>query len=194
MNTARRALAERILRAGRAHDADEPDRLRRLRNVEAETAELLAVLVRGKPAAEVLELGTSNGYSTLWLADAAESVGGRVTSVELDPQRSASAREHLEEAGLDAELRVEDAARALSESPDAAWDFIFLDAERPAYSAYWPELVRTLRPSGLLAIDNVLSHPDEVRDVTELIEREPAVATALIPIGAGVRLVVKARA
>jgi predicted O-methyltransferase YrrM len=69
---------------------------------------------------------------------------------------------------------------------------VFLDAERPAYAGYWPDLLRTLRPAGgLLAIDNVLSHPDEVADVLALIAAEPAVTGALVPIGAGVQLVVR---
>ena len=56
---------------------------------------------------------------------------------------------------------------------------------------YWPDLVRILRPGALLAIDNVLSHADQVAEVTGLIEREPSVTTCLVPIGAGVRLVVR---
>ena len=194
MNAERRRLAAAVLAAARAHDAEQEDRLERFRNVEPETAEMLAVLVRALDAPRVLELGTSNGYSTLWLADAAEAVGGRVTSVELDGGRTEMARRHLDEAGLAAELRVQDAGETLRASDADAWDFVFLDAERGAYAAYWPDLLRSLRPGGLLAIDNVLSHAGEVAEVTAVIAAEPAVATALVPIGAGVRLVVKARA
>ena len=70
---------------------------------------------------------------------------------------------------------------------------MFLDAERPAYAGYWPDLLRTLAPGGLLAIDNVLSHAEQVEEVTALIEAEPSVTTTLVPIGAGVRLVVRNR-
>jgi predicted O-methyltransferase YrrM len=102
------------------------------------------------------------------------------------------ARATLERAGLAAELVTGDAGETLRASPDAAWDLVFLDAERPAYAGYWPDLLRTLRPGGgLLAIDNVVSHAAEVEDVTALIEAEPAVTTAFVPIGAGVRLVVR---
>ena len=79
----------------------------------------------------------------------------------------------------------------LHASADGAWDFIFLDAERPAYAGYWPDLLRSLRPGGLLAIDNVISHAGEVAAVTELIEAAPAVMTSLVPIGAGLRLVIR---
>ena len=82
----------------------------------------------------------------------------------------------------------------LAQSPDGAWDFVFLDSERPAYTDYWPHLLRALRPrGGLLAIDNVLSHPAEVAAVGELIDAEPTVTSALVPIGAGLRLVVRAQ-
>ena len=192
MNAERRAIADDVLAAARAHDAAQSDRLARFRNVEPETAELLGVLVRATRARRVLELGTSNGYSTIWLADAAEATGGALTSVEIDPARTALARANLARAGLTAELVTGDAAETLRTSGDGAWDVVFLDAERPAYAGYWPELLRVLRPDGgLLAIDNVLSHAAEVAEVTALIAAEPAVTTVLIPIGAGVRLVVR---
>ena len=192
MNAERRAIADDVLAAARAHDAAQSDRLARFRNVEPETAELLGVLVRATRARRVLELGTSNGYSTIWLADAAEATGGALTSVEIDPARTALARANLARAGLTAELVSGDAAETLRTSGDGAWDVVFLDAERPAYAGYWPELLRVLRPDGgLLAIDNVLSHAAEVAEVTALIAAEPAVTTVLIPIGAGVGLVVR---
>ena len=104
MNAHRRAIADEVLTAARAHDAGRADRLARFRNVEPATAELLGVLVRATRARRVLELGTSNGYSTIWLADAVEATGGALTSVELDPARTALARADLGRAGLAAEL------------------------------------------------------------------------------------------
>ncbi|HXD70029.1 MAG TPA: class I SAM-dependent methyltransferase [Gaiellales bacterium] len=194
MNAERRAIADELLAAARAHDAAHSDRLARFRNVEPETAELLGVVVRATRARRVLELGTSNGYSTIWLADAVEATGGALTSVEIDPARTALARANLDRAGLTAELVTGDAAEALRASGDGAWDVVFLDAERSAYAGYWPELLRVLRPDGgLVAIDNVLSHAAEVAAVTALIAAEPAVTSALVPVGAGVRLVARSR-
>ncbi|TGD38323.1 hypothetical protein EB834_12515 [Brevibacterium aurantiacum] len=71
------------------------------------------------------------------------------------------------------------------------WDFIFLDAERPAYVDYWPDLVRVLAPGGLLAVDNVVSHADQVRDFRALVTGDPRVSEALAPTGAGALLVVR---
>ncbi len=83
-------LLEKLHAHGVKHDAGEPDRLDRFRNLEPDTARLLALLVRATGARRLLELGTSNGYSTLWLADAVRSVGGRLISVDNDAGRQLS--------------------------------------------------------------------------------------------------------
>jgi predicted O-methyltransferase YrrM len=190
------ALLDELHAYGVEYDAGKPDRLDRLRNLEPDTAALLALLVRATGARAVLELGTSNGYSTLWLADAVRAVGGRLVSVELEAGRTSQAARNLDRAGLRdvVELRVQDAADAIKDSPDAAWDMIFLDAERPAYPGYWPDLVRALKPGGLLAVDNVLSHADQVREFRALVSADPRVTEALAPTGAGALLVVRDQA
>ena len=192
MNAARRALAAEILAAARRHDERQDDRLARYRNVEPETAELLWLLIRAMRAQRILEIGTSNGYSTIWLADAALASGGTVCSVEIDPRRTALAQENLARAGLAAELRSEDAATTLAQAAPGTFDLVFLDSERDAYADLWPALRRVLRPDGgLLVIDNVISHAAEVAAVTALIEAEPSVLSMLLDVGAGVRLVTR---
>jgi predicted O-methyltransferase YrrM len=187
------ALTDELHRYGVSHDADKPDRLDRLRNLEPDSAALLALLVRATGDRNLLELGTSNGYSTLWLADAARANGGHLVSVELDPARSAQAAENLDRAGLRevVDLQVQDAGEALRQSPDDHWDLIFLDAERPEYPDYWPDLVRTLKPGAVLAVDNVISHADQVAGFRNLVTTDPRVTEALAPTGAGVLLVLR---
>ncbi len=193
MDDTLQAVLDELHRHGAEHDAGKADRLERLRNVEPDTAQVLAVLVRATGARRLLEIGTSNGYSTLWLADAIRGIGGHLVSVDIDAERSALAAQNLDRVGLSklVELRVEDAAVSVREAPDENWDMIFLDAERPAYVGYWPELVRVLRPGGLLAVDNVLSHPDQVNDFRSLIRADERVSEALVPTGAGLLLVVR---
>ena len=190
---ARRALADELYAAGRDHDARQPDRLARWRNVEPDTAALLGVLVRAKQARRVLEIGTSNGYSTIWLGDAVQDTGGTLVTLEIEPERAAIARENFARAGLEAvvELRTEDAGNALAALPDAAFELVFLDAERDAYAGYWPDLVRTLAPAGLLAVDNVISHESELVEFRAVVDADDRVDQALVPIGAGVLLVVR---
>jgi predicted O-methyltransferase YrrM len=182
MDAARRELAAEIHKAASEHDAAQADRLDRYRILEPEKA---------SAARRLLELGTSIGYSTIWLADAAEAVGGALVSVELDPERSATARANLERAGLTADLRVGDAGEALRGSGDESWDLIFLDAERPAYAGYWPDLLRTLAPGGLVAVDNVISHAEQVEELLAIMAAEPGVTTTQVPVGAGLQLAVK---
>jgi predicted O-methyltransferase YrrM len=186
-------LLQDLYRHGQEHDARQADRLDRRRNVEPDTARLLAVLIRALAPQRLLELGTSNGYSTIWLADAAGSVGGSLTSVEIDPARTAQARENLRRAGLEeaVDLRIDDAAAVLAAGADGEWSFIFLDAERPAYTDYWSDLVRVLARRGVLAVDNAISHAEEVAEFRELVAADDRVSEALVPTGAGVLLVVR---
>jgi predicted O-methyltransferase YrrM len=187
MNVQRRAVAAEVLAEGRRYDAGQANRLDRLRNLEPDTAELLGVMIRAAQARRVLEIGTSNGYSTLWLADAAESTGGRVQTLDIDPRRTELARTNLERAGL-AEIvqcRTIGAAQALAEHAENAWDFVFLDAERPEYAGYWTDLRRTLAPGATIAIDNAISHTAELSPLRRLLDGDPGVTSALVPIGAG---------
>ncbi len=195
MDAERQSFLDDLYATSRAHDEALEDRLQRFRNVEPETAELLGVLVRAMQATRVLELGTSNGYSTIWLADAAEAVGGSVVSLEVEAERTALARDNLAQAALDSlvELRTEDAGEALAGFADDAYDLVFLDAERPAYVGYWPDLVRVLRPNGLLVVDNTLSHANQLVEFSELVYGDARVTSTLVTVGAGVLLIVKSR-
>jgi predicted O-methyltransferase YrrM len=188
-----RNFLEELYREGREFDAAQPDRLDRLRNLEPDSAALLALLVRANRPERLLELGTSNGYSTIWLADAALSADSEFTSVDVDSERLNQARANLRTVGLIETVRLvnTDAGELLRTSPAAHWEMVFLDAERPAYTDYWENLVRTLTPSGLVAVDNVLSHADEVADFRALVSADERVTEALAPTGAGVLLIVK---
>jgi predicted O-methyltransferase YrrM len=187
MNPERRTIVDEVYAHGREFDAQQSNRLARLRNLAPEAAQLLAVIVRAAGSRRILEVGTSNGYSTLWLADAAQVTGGHVESLDIDPRRSDQACANIARAGLDglASCRTVSAAQALSEYPDDAWDLIFLDAERPEYVGYWPNIRRTLAPGGTLAIDNAISHAAELSDINRLLADDPRLTTVLIPIGDG---------
>jgi predicted O-methyltransferase YrrM len=193
MDSTRQTFLDELYAHGRAHDEQREDRLQRLRNVEPETAELLGVLVRAMRATRVLEIGTSNGFSTIWLGDAAEAVDGTVLSLEIEADRTAQAADNLTRAGVAerVELRTQDAAEALRSFAEDAFDLVFLDAERPLYAGYWPELIRVLRPNGLLVVDNTLSHAKELVGFSELVYASPEVTSTLLTVGAGVMLIVK---
>lgn len=173
----------------RAHDASQHDRLSRWRNLEPDSAALLALVVRAARPCAILELGTSNGYSTCWLADAASEVGATLTSVDNDPSRTAAAAETLAGAGLreGVELVTADAGEHLRSAPDESAGVVFLDAERPHYVSYWPDLRRVIARGGVLVTDNVLSHADQVADFLDLVRGEGWFSTT-VATGAGLFL------
>ncbi len=131
----------------------------------------------------------------MWLADAVRGQDGRVLSVDLDAAVQRQATSNLDRASLSpwVELRCADGAQVLAELPDASQDVVFLDSERPEYPGWWPHPVRVLRPGGLLAVDNVLSHPDEVAPFVRLVVDDPALASTVVAVGKGELLAVKAR-
>ncbi|APR70609.1 MULTISPECIES: O-methyltransferase [Acinetobacter] len=174
------------------HDARQSDRLKRYRNIEAESAKLLAMLVRSQQSKRILEIGTSTGYSTLWLAEAAKAVGAKVQTLEINAFRSAQAKRYAEEFGLEhfIDFWVGDASVYLAEANEP-FDFILLDAERGSYVSYWEDLKRLMQSCGSsLIIDNVISHTAEVKPMLELIRQDENFMSTILPVGAGLCLVV----
>jgi predicted O-methyltransferase YrrM len=185
-------LAE-LERFGQANDSATADRPRRMLNITRDTGELLSVLVRATSARRVLEIGTSNGYSTLWLASAARATGGAVTTVELSDYKVGLARENFERSGLAPFITLvhDDTTRVLERAADASFDLIFLDAERPEYPGWWPALKRVLRPGGLLVVDNAISHVEQMAPFVALVEADVDFTTCLVSVGNGEFLAVK---
>ena len=178
---------------GEAYDAGMQERPRRMFNITRDTGEFLAVLVRATVARRVLEIGTSNGYSTLWLAEAAKEIGGAVTTVELDDYKVGFASANFARSGLAPFITQvhDDAGRLLKRSEQSAYDLIFLDSERPEYCGWWPNLRRILRPGGLLIVDNATSHPEQVAPFIALVKSDPEFTSCLVPVGKGEFLAVK---
>lgn len=188
MNDQLSGLLDELYARGLAHDAAEPDRRYRLRNLEPDAAALLGQVVRIAGARTVVEVGTSNGYSTIWLADAVADTGGRVVSVDIED--SAEAAANLRRAGLAStvEFQRADGGEYLAGLPDGGLDVLFLDAERPEYPGWWPHPARVLRPGGVLAIDNVLSHPDEVAEFLHRLSADGRFSTGTVAVGKGLHL------
>ena len=193
MNQHLRAFLDELYADGVAHDASQPDRLLKRRNLEPATAELVSLMVRIAGARQVVEIGTANGYSTVWLADAVGDTGGHVVSLDTAANRDARtnlARADAIQPGLAkrVELRQEDGGAYLRRLADGSVGLLFLDAERVEYPRWWPHPVRVLRPGAVLAVDNVLSHADEVVPLLALLARETALVRATVAVGKGLHL------
>jgi predicted O-methyltransferase YrrM len=191
--TALDALLAELEQFGKTNDGSNAARPRRMLNITRDTGELLAVLVRATGARRVLEIGTSNGYSTLWLARAAGALGGTVTTVELADYKVGLATANFERSGLARTISLvhDDAGRVLQRAADGAYDLIFLDSERPEYPGWWPDLKRVLRPGGLLVVDNATSHQAEMAPFVALVTTDRGFVTSLVPVGNGEFLAVK---
>ena len=178
---------------GKANDASTTERARRMLNITRDTGEFLAVLVRATLARRVLEIGTSNGYSTLWLASAARAIGGSVTTVEFAEHKIGLAVANFTRAGLTRYISIvhDDGGRVLERSADSAFDLVFLDSERPEYPGWWPNLRRVLRLGGLLVADNATSHPAQMAPFVALVHADAEFSTSLVPVGNGEFLAVR---
>lgn len=191
MNQRLLKFLENLYADGAKHDRAQPDRLLKRRNLEPDTADLLSMVVRIASARTVVEIGTSNGYSTIWLADAAGDTGGAVVSVDtasLDEARNNLAAADTVQPGLATrvEFRQDDGGAYLARLADGSVDLLFLDSERVEYPGWWPHPARILRPAGVLAIDNVLSHADEVAPFLKLLDRDFVGTT--VAVGKGLYL------
>jgi len=195
MAVMKRELLERLRELeefGKSNDAAASDRSRKMLNITHDTGIFLSILIQTGRCKNVLEIGTSNGYSTLWLADA---VGrdGRVTTVERAAHKISMAASNFRAAGLEGRIRqVEDEAGHFIELGDGgAYDFIFLDSDRGQYATWWPVLHRILAPGRLLVVDNAISHAHELEGFTKAIAATSDCMSSLVPIGNGELVILK---
>ena len=188
------ALLAELEAFGQQNDAVVTDRPRRMLNITRDTGEFLAVLVKAMRATRVLEIGTSNGYSTLWLASAARAIGGTVTTVEQAELKVGMARATFARSGIADVITLvhDDAGSVLKRTGDGSIDLLFLDSERPEYPGWWPDLRRVLRSGGLLVVDNATSHPEQMAPFVALVTADPTFTTSLVPVSNGEFLAVKA--
>lgn len=186
-----RAVLARLER----EDADERARgvphAQRSRAVAPTTGRFLFALVAPQTGCEVLEVGGSRGYSTIWLAAAARMLGGRVLSLERDPAKCEAWRANVEEAGLAdwAELVEGDAHEKLP-TIDDVFDVVFLDAEKDDYERLFALTRGKLEPGGLVVADNVLSHAETLGVYSRARQADPTLASVTVPLDRGLELTV----
>ena len=187
MDAAVQKVIDDVVAAAERHDATKANRLDRWRVLEPDAGRFLWFLAQAVGARTIVEIGTSRGVSTLWLADAAQGTGGHVLSIDVDAAAQHDARRSVVEAGLADQVtfRVEDGGTALAGLPDGSVDLLFLDAERTEYPAWWPHPARVLRVGGVLVADNALSHAAEIAPLRDLIEQDGRLTTTTIGVGKG---------
>lgn len=155
-------------------------------NVGPEGGALLAWLVGLLSARRVLEIGTSNGYSTIWLARALSTTAGNLVTLEVEPVKVEMARANLKLAGLDRLVTiVEGPAMVSLKVLGGPFDLVFIDADKPQYPDYLSEVLRLVGPGSVVVADNMTSHADETEPYRALIDADPALESLLLPVGGG---------
>ena len=160
----------------------------RLRQIPPETGKFLALLCASAPKGNVIEIGTSGGYSSMWLSLACRVRGDQLTTFEILPNKVKLARETFRTAGIEniIQLVQGDARQMFDQYHQIA--FCFLDAEKDIYSDCYEKVVPNLVRGGLLAADNVLSHKDDLNSFVEQAQDDPRIDALTVPIGKGVLL------
>ncbi|MQC25848.1 MAG: O-methyltransferase [Chloroflexi bacterium] len=159
--------------------------LKRLRQIPPETGMFLALLASSSPPGPLLEIGTSAGYSALWLSLASKLRGSRLVTYELLPEKAEMARETFKKAAVEdaIELVHGDARGHLSELEEIA--FCFLDAEKEMYVEFYELLVPKLIPGGLLVADNFTSHAETLAPLLKQARKDKTVDAVVLPVGKG---------
>lgn len=161
----------------------------RMRAIGPDTGRLLNIMARSLAAPTILEIGTSFGYSGIWLAEAARAAGGRLVTMELHGYKSAHARVMAERAGLadHVDFKVGDAVEMIGELPGKV-DLVFLDLWKnlyiPCLEAFYPKL----NPGAIIVADNMLGPDPAVKEYGRAIRARPGITSVLLPIGSGIEV------
>lgn len=165
----------------------------RARSVTPTTGRFLFSLVAPQADCEVLEVGGSRGYSTIWLAAGVRYFGGHVLSLEHDPLKIEAWRQNIAEAGLEewADL-LEGDARTTLPTIDDVFDLVFLDAEKDDYEQLFQLARGKVEPAAVFVADNVLSH-EELQPYSAARQADPTLESVTVPLDRGLEVTVVLR-
>jgi predicted O-methyltransferase YrrM len=182
------SIAEQMQRLEEIDRRDREDgtpRLERLRQIPPETGRFVALLAASAPQGQLLEIGTSAGYSALWLSLACRATDRKLVTFETLDEKVAMARETFEKAGVEdvVELIHGDALDQLPNYKDIS--FCFLDAEKEVYLDCYDAVVPLMVPGGLLVADNAINHEATLRPMLDRALADSRVDALIVPIGKG---------
>ncbi len=160
--------------------------------VGKEVGQFLNSMVKAANAQTILEIGTSYGYSTVWLAEAVRQTGGKVITLEIDEQKSSYAKTQIKKAGLEdyVDFRVGDALESIQQAPEI-FDFVLVDIWKELYVPSFELIFPKLKKGGYLIGDNMIHppmHHQEAAAYRTAIKATNAFDSVLLPIGSGVEV------
>ena len=166
----------------------------RMRNITPDVGLYLNIMIKAVKAKRILEIGTSNGYSTIWLGLAAKENGGQVITLEIDTKKVSMAKENITRAGLTDDVTIiEGDAKATIKQFTQEFDFVFLDAEKEDYIEYFDLVFPIVKVGGIVIADNVISHAEYLNEYLEHVRANPNTQSVLVPVGRGEELTIKIR-
>jgi caffeoyl-CoA O-methyltransferase len=165
--------------------ADGTVRMERLRQIPPETGRFIALWAAASPKGSIIEIGTSAGYSTLWLALACRATGRTLTTFEILADKARLARETFEQAEVLDVVNFVESDFFQHDMEIGEVGFCFLDAEKEVYSACYEEIVPKLVPGAILIADNAISHQADLQPMLERALADPSVDALIVPIGTG---------
>ena len=160
-------------------------------NISRVTGEFLYTFIRSANCKNVVEVGTSNGYSGIWIGKALKETNGHLTTIEFWEKRFAIARENFKTCGVDEQITIKQgsACDVLNELPeDFKIDFAFVDANKKEYIDYFNLIHPHLNVGGFIACDNVLSHEEKTQSFIDAINNHPDYENVVLPLPAGLSL------
>lgn len=164
-------------------------------NVSRASANFLSMLIKISGARKVLEVGTSNGYSGIWIAKALKETGGkrsRLTTIEYYEKRIELARENFKKCGVDDIITIKQGSACdVLETIEYGIDFAFIDANKGEYIKYFELIDPKLRSGGIIAADNITSHADKVAPFVEKIKSDPNYQVEILDLPGGMLLAYK---
>jgi predicted O-methyltransferase YrrM len=187
-------VLEEIELFGRANDPAEQERTRKMLNLERDTARVMELFILSSRCKRILEIGTSNGFSAIWIASLLRSIGADapLITIEIDPKKAELAATNIEKAGLSewVNILVGDATEIVS-LVTGPFDSIFFDADRISAASQLRILLPKLSADALLMADNALSHPEEIAGYLAAIAALPEFTCMTIPVGKGLSVAVR---
>lgn len=168
---------------------------RGMMNVPQDDGRLLRLLTEVAGAKHVAEVGTSNGYSGIWICLGLRNTGGTLTTFEIDPKRASTARENFKRAGVDGMVTlVEGDAHDEAPKIEETIDILFLDADKKGYMDYLEKLLPKVRPGGLVIAHNARSHGGEMKDYLDAVTSKKELETVFLHMqSAGIAVTLKKR-
>ena len=186
MNDSTKRLLNELEVFGKTHDG--------YYNISADTGEFFYILVLISKAKNILEVGTSNGYSTIWLGEAAMQNKGKITTIEISEHKVKMAIENFKRAKLDKTIKIVygDALKEIPKLKDK-FDLLFLDAIKEDYINYFKLAYPKLTKQAVIIADNAIMFEGYMKDYLGYVRNNKNLRSVLIPIGSGVEFTLKFR-